>query len=158
MYAASIRAYGAESAFKAEARRRIDRYTRTARVFYNLNRWIAVRINAIGGLFSAGLAAYLVYGTASPASVTGFSLSLVSLHVRHDLEFGSHLAADRYVLADGMQICETLPACYSTLLQILWWNRNLNRFEVEGKAPLPSFVHCRIYACRELAGAHPAVH
>ncbi|KZV91533.1 P-loop containing nucleoside triphosphate hydrolase protein [Exidia glandulosa HHB12029] len=72
----SIRAYGAEAAFKASARHRIDKYTRAARSYYNLNRWIGVRINAIGGLFSAGLAAYLVYGTVPQASSTGFSLSL----------------------------------------------------------------------------------
>ncbi|KAH7069398.1 hypothetical protein BKA62DRAFT_836919 [Auriculariales sp. MPI-PUGE-AT-0066] len=37
----SIRAYGAEEAFKEEARRRIDTYTRAARSYYNLNRWIS---------------------------------------------------------------------------------------------------------------------
>lgn len=34
----SIRAFGAEDAFKAESRRLIDLYTRSARTFYNLNR------------------------------------------------------------------------------------------------------------------------
>lgn len=34
----SIRAYGAQDAFKGESLTRIDRYTRTARTFYNLNR------------------------------------------------------------------------------------------------------------------------
>ncbi|KZV93631.1 hypothetical protein EXIGLDRAFT_835559 [Exidia glandulosa HHB12029] len=72
----SIRAYGAEAAFKATARERLDKYTRVARTYYNLNRWIGTRTNAIGGLFSAGLAAYLVYGTVPKASTTGFSLSL----------------------------------------------------------------------------------
>lgn len=34
----SIRAYGAEEAFKSESRKRIDGYTRPARAFYDLNR------------------------------------------------------------------------------------------------------------------------
>ncbi|EJD52269.1 P-loop containing nucleoside triphosphate hydrolase protein, partial [Auricularia subglabra TFB-10046 SS5] len=74
----SIRIYAAEAAFNTEMMRRMDIYTRAARSYYNLNRWIGVRINAIGGLFSAGLAAYLIYGTTPGASATGFSLSLVS--------------------------------------------------------------------------------
>lgn len=40
--AVSIRAYGAESEFKAESLVRIDRYTRSARTFYNLNRYVEV--------------------------------------------------------------------------------------------------------------------
>lgn len=35
----SIRAYGAQNAFKLESLLRIDRYTRAARTFYNLNRY-----------------------------------------------------------------------------------------------------------------------
>lgn len=69
----SICAYGAKERFKAELVQRIDKYTRPARVFYNLNRcvgaslsgirmtelflrWIGIRVNALGGLFAAGLA------------------------------------------------------------------------------------------------------
>ncbi|KAH7097832.1 ATP-binding cassette transporter [Auriculariales sp. MPI-PUGE-AT-0066] len=48
----SIRAYGAEDAFKHESMKRIDKYTRAARSFYNLNRWICIRVDAIGGLFA----------------------------------------------------------------------------------------------------------
>ncbi|KAG1757959.1 hypothetical protein EDB19DRAFT_1936472 [Suillus lakei] len=73
----SIRAYGAEEAFKQESLNRIDRYTKSARMFYNLNRWVCVRIDIIGGGFSAGLAAYLVYGRgAHEASNIGFSLNM----------------------------------------------------------------------------------
>ncbi|EIM92492.1 uncharacterized protein STEHIDRAFT_127305 [Stereum hirsutum FP-91666 SS1] len=75
----SIRAYGAQLAFRQESYRRIDRYTRAARTFYNLNRWICVRIDTLGGLFAAGLAAYLIYGPAKDtmhASDTGFSLTM----------------------------------------------------------------------------------
>ncbi|KAG9098020.1 hypothetical protein FS749_004906 [Ceratobasidium sp. UAMH 11750] len=73
----SIRAYGAEEQFKNEALKRIDKYTRAARTFYNLNRWICIRMDTLGGAFAAGLAAYLVYArTSANASDTGFSLTM----------------------------------------------------------------------------------
>ncbi|KAF8898485.1 hypothetical protein BD779DRAFT_1607278 [Infundibulicybe gibba] len=72
----SIRAYGAQASFIEESLNRINRYTRAARTFYNLNRWICVRIDAMGGLFSAALAGYLVYFQSHSASNTGFSLNM----------------------------------------------------------------------------------
>ncbi|KZO93694.1 ATP-binding cassette transporter [Calocera viscosa TUFC12733] len=73
----SIRAYGAENSFQAEIVKRIDIYSRPSRTFYNLNRWISVRIDVLGGIFAAGLAAYLVYGQAGAgASNIGFSLNM----------------------------------------------------------------------------------
>ncbi|KAG9126894.1 hypothetical protein FRC07_001505 [Ceratobasidium sp. 392] len=73
----SIRAYDAEGRFRDEASRRIDRYTRSARVFNNLNRWVAIRMDTLGGTFLAGLASYLVYAHSSAdASLTGFSLTV----------------------------------------------------------------------------------
>ena len=77
----SIRAYSAQDMFKQESLDRIDKYSRPARTFYNLNRWISVRIDAIGALFSSGLAAYLVYGTGAIhrpgyAAAIGFSLNM----------------------------------------------------------------------------------
>ncbi|KZV76920.1 multidrug resistance-associated ABC transporter [Peniophora sp. CONT] len=75
----SIRAYGAEDAFRAEAYKRIDQYSRAGRTFYNLNRWISTRIDALGGMFAAGLGAYLVYGPGSrdalPSNV-GFAMNM----------------------------------------------------------------------------------
>ncbi|TFY70118.1 hypothetical protein EVJ58_g61 [Rhodofomes roseus] len=72
----SIRAYGAQDAFRTESYARSDRWTIAARTFYNLNRWICIRIDALGALFSTGLAAYLVYGGTFNASNTGFSLNM----------------------------------------------------------------------------------
>ncbi|CCO37550.1 ATP-binding cassette transporter abc4 Short=ABC transporter abc4 [Rhizoctonia solani AG-1 IB] len=73
----SIRAYGVEDLFKAEALKRVDKYTRSGRTFYNLNRWICIRMDALGGLFASGLAAYMVYYRASvDASDTGFLLNM----------------------------------------------------------------------------------
>ncbi|KAF8528037.1 P-loop containing nucleoside triphosphate hydrolase protein, partial [Hysterangium stoloniferum] len=71
----SIRAYSAQEAFKQESLKRINGYTRAARTFYNCNRWVCIRIEAIGAAFTAGLAAYLAYGhSGRTASETGFSL------------------------------------------------------------------------------------
>ncbi|KAF8608398.1 hypothetical protein BDV93DRAFT_519443 [Ceratobasidium sp. AG-I] len=73
----SIRAYGAEDQFRNEALRRIDKYTRAGRIVYNLDRWIGIRMDALGGAFSAALAAYLVYvRTFVDTSNAGFSLNM----------------------------------------------------------------------------------
>ncbi|KAF8528012.1 hypothetical protein BU17DRAFT_81241 [Hysterangium stoloniferum] len=73
----SIRAYGAQAAFTSESLKRIDKYTRPARVYYNLNRWIGVRIDAIGTAFTACLALYLAYSkTFHTPSDAGFSLAM----------------------------------------------------------------------------------
>nr|XP_019050369.1 ATP-binding cassette transporter [Kwoniella bestiolae CBS 10118]OCF29299.1 ATP-binding cassette transporter [Kwoniella bestiolae CBS 10118] len=78
----SIRAYGAQQKLRAEAQRKADKYTRAATALaltfsfsYNLNRWVTIRIDMLGGLFSALLAAFLVYGVRLDASTTGFALS-----------------------------------------------------------------------------------
>ncbi|KAI9438180.1 hypothetical protein H4582DRAFT_2111639 [Lactarius indigo] len=74
----SIRAYGAQLAFRKESYRRIDRYSRAGRAFYVMNRWISLRIEFLGGLFAAGLAAYMIYvpHELSPSLDTGFSLTM----------------------------------------------------------------------------------
>ncbi|KAF9449105.1 multidrug resistance-associated ABC transporter [Macrolepiota fuliginosa MF-IS2] len=72
----SIRAYGAQDAFKRESLKRIDFYSRVARVSYNLNRWVAVRIDVLGASFTTTLAAYLVYGSMTTPTGIGFSLSM----------------------------------------------------------------------------------
>ncbi|KAF9078326.1 hypothetical protein BDP27DRAFT_1412327 [Rhodocollybia butyracea] len=73
----SIRAYGVEESFKTEVRARIDRYSRPGRTYYNLNRWIDIRVDAISNIFSSALAAYLIYVVrATDASDIGFSLNM----------------------------------------------------------------------------------
>ncbi|KAI0317990.1 hypothetical protein OF83DRAFT_1118292 [Amylostereum chailletii] len=72
----SIRAYGAQNPFRLESYGRINRYTRAGRTYYNLNRWVSLRIDLLGGLFSAALAAYLIYGPRNILpSNTGFALT-----------------------------------------------------------------------------------
>jgi len=72
----SIRAYGAQEALRRESFRRINRYSRAAVLFNDLNRWICIRLDTLGALFVALLAAYLVYGGGISASRTGFSLTM----------------------------------------------------------------------------------
>ncbi|KAF9553875.1 multidrug resistance-associated ABC transporter [Agrocybe pediades] len=74
----SIRAYGAQDTFRQESLSRIDHYTRVARMSYNLNRWIGVRMDFLGAAFTSGLAMYLIYGPSIGASNTGFSLAMAS--------------------------------------------------------------------------------
>jgi len=49
---------------------------RIARISHNLNRWIAIRIDLLGALFTSCLASYLVYGRSPGAANTGFSLNM----------------------------------------------------------------------------------
>ncbi|GAW05721.1 ABC transporter [Lentinula edodes] len=72
----SVRAYSAQNQFADLLMTRIDHYSRSARVFHNLQRWMAIRTETLAGIFSAGLAWYLVYFTNSNASATGFLLNL----------------------------------------------------------------------------------
>ncbi|KAF8515052.1 ATP-binding cassette transporter [Hysterangium stoloniferum] len=73
----SIRAYGAQAAFMSESLKRIDEYTRPARIYNGINRWIGVRIEAIGATFPACLALYLAYSKIfhTPSEI-GFSLTM----------------------------------------------------------------------------------
>ncbi|KAI9056602.1 multidrug resistance-associated ABC transporter, partial [Trametes sanguinea] len=74
----SVRAYGAQEAFKAEAYRRIDKYSRVAITYWNLNRWLGSRIDLIALFFVTGLATYLTYASDLSASNTGFSLTMAA--------------------------------------------------------------------------------
>ncbi|KAJ7125203.1 P-loop containing nucleoside triphosphate hydrolase protein [Mycena epipterygia] len=72
---ACIRAYGTQERFLQESLVRIDRYTRTAITYHNLNRWIACRSDILGGIFTTLLATYLVYIRKEDAATTGFVLN-----------------------------------------------------------------------------------
>lgn len=74
---ASIRAYGAQHLFSSLLKTRIDTLARAAYTFYDINRWIAVRIDALSGLFAACVSAYLVYGGRVSAGQAGFTISVV---------------------------------------------------------------------------------
>ncbi|KAF9030066.1 P-loop containing nucleoside triphosphate hydrolase protein [Rhodocollybia butyracea] len=72
----SVRAYGVQQRFIKESLTRINYYSRPSRVFWNLNRWIDVRLDLFGNVFSAGLAFYLVYISHGQAATIGFSLNM----------------------------------------------------------------------------------
>ncbi|KAF9454753.1 hypothetical protein P691DRAFT_826914, partial [Macrolepiota fuliginosa MF-IS2] len=73
----SIRAYGAQEQYLKECMRRIDTYTRIAMAYRTMSRWVSLRSDVLGALFTAGLSAYLVYGNRQvPASNAGFSLAM----------------------------------------------------------------------------------
>jgi hypothetical protein len=73
----SVRAYGAEMTFKKESLKRVDHYVRIARMSYNLNRWIGIRIDFLGAIFTISLASYLIYGSRPlGAANTGFTLNM----------------------------------------------------------------------------------
>lgn len=72
----SIRAYGAQSRVARELGIKADVYTGTATTFFDINRWIAFRIDTLGALFAAILAAFLVYGSNSlDVFVLGFAIN-----------------------------------------------------------------------------------
>lgn len=124
VFAASLRAYGAQEAFIEESMNRINRYTRAARTFYNLNRWVCIRIDAMGGLFSSGLAAYLLYYRSHGAANTGFSLNMAG--------------KERFFVSWCSDINQFLVG-FSGM--ILWWIRMLNDFEVQGNRYCLFIVH-----------------
>ncbi|KAJ7919040.1 P-loop containing nucleoside triphosphate hydrolase protein [Mycena leptocephala] len=111
----SIRAYGAENSIINISLERIDKYTRTSRTFYNLNRWICVRIDALGGLFAASLAYYLVYFQSHTPSNIGFSLNMACFVL---LLLGSDF--DKF---SGYRILQHDPVV-----------RVLNDFEIQGNS------------------------
>ncbi|RPD55478.1 P-loop containing nucleoside triphosphate hydrolase protein [Lentinus tigrinus ALCF2SS1-6] len=74
----SIRAFGVQDAFIAEAYHRIDRYSRAAITHFTLNRWIMFRADTLGALFTASLALYLTYFSHLSASNTGFSFTMAA--------------------------------------------------------------------------------
>lgn len=70
----SIRAYAAQEQIRRDVREKADKYSRSATAFYNLNRWITVRIDMLGGLFASLLGAFLIYSVHLDPSTSGFAL------------------------------------------------------------------------------------
>ncbi|KAH8990840.1 hypothetical protein EDB92DRAFT_1935217 [Lactarius akahatsu] len=120
----SIRAYGAQLAFRKESYRRIDRYSRAGRAFYVMNRkvgWISLRIEFLGGLFAAGLAAYMVYvpHERSLSLDTGFSLtmaiglsSMILMWVRVFNKFGVRMHSYINVEQEPKPTKQGIPPAY----------------------------------------------
>ncbi|EJU03263.1 P-loop containing nucleoside triphosphate hydrolase protein [Dacryopinax primogenitus] len=86
----SIRAYGGEAVFRQELFKRLDEYTRPCRTFHNLDRWVAVRSDVLGAVFTSGLAFYLVY-LRSPLGPSNSGVSLQSFCLNMALRFSGLL-------------------------------------------------------------------
>jgi hypothetical protein len=76
LYPASIRAYGAQETVKNDSLKYIDDYIKPSHTFYNLNRWIDVRVDGMANLFSTSVAIFLLYFGHYSASDIGFSLNM----------------------------------------------------------------------------------
>ncbi|KDR83052.1 hypothetical protein GALMADRAFT_57306 [Galerina marginata CBS 339.88] len=74
----SIRAYGAQEAFKQDSFKRIDHYTRIARTSFNINRWISLWMDFLGAIFMASLGCHQVYNQKVSAGNTGLSLNMAA--------------------------------------------------------------------------------
>jgi hypothetical protein len=68
----------------AESMKRINHYTKIARNSNTLNRWISVRMDLLGAIFTSSLAAYLLHNRALSAANTGFSLAM-AIEFTHDI-------------------------------------------------------------------------
>ena len=75
--AVSVRAYGAQALFRDRLKRRVNVLMRCSLSFYDINRWISVRIDTLSGIFAATVSAYFVYANGITAGYAGFTLSLV---------------------------------------------------------------------------------
>lgn len=75
-FVVSIRAYSAQEPFKTESLKRIDHFNKISRTSYNLNRWIAIRVDLLGAMFTASLASYLLVKSKLGAADIGFSLNM----------------------------------------------------------------------------------
>ncbi|KAH8113755.1 P-loop containing nucleoside triphosphate hydrolase protein [Phellopilus nigrolimitatus] len=73
----SIRAYNAQDLFRSELQKRINKYTRTALTFQAISRWVSIRVDSLGAIFSGVVSVYLVYGGRVEAGFAGFTLSMV---------------------------------------------------------------------------------
>jgi ABC-type multidrug transport system fused ATPase/permease subunit len=72
----SIRAFSAETKVQRQLQVRADHYTQCATSMYNLNRWINIRVDVLGAIFSSGLAYYLLSGSTKYDSILiGFGLN-----------------------------------------------------------------------------------
>lgn len=73
----TIRAYGAQTAFSDELKEKIDILSRSSYCFYDINRWVSIRMDTLGSIFSCIVASYLVFSGKLEAGFAGFTISVV---------------------------------------------------------------------------------
>ncbi|KAJ6492892.1 hypothetical protein C8R47DRAFT_1270339 [Mycena vitilis] len=69
-------ACGCQDAFMEDSLRRLDCYSRCARLAFDLTRWSVVRTDVLSNVFTTAIAVYLVYFRNYNAANTGFSLTV----------------------------------------------------------------------------------
>ncbi|KZT29509.1 P-loop containing nucleoside triphosphate hydrolase protein [Neolentinus lepideus HHB14362 ss-1] len=143
----SIRAYGSQEAFKQESLVRIDRYTKCARMFYGLNCWMSMRIESLSALFTASLAAWLVYAQpGGTASNTGFSLTMAVgfsglilwwVRILNELEVAGTLERiHQYVEQEPKPTEDGVPPAYWPSSGNLKVEKLIARYSLDGPAVL----------------------
>ena len=83
----TIRAYGAQKYFRDRLVKSLNTYTRAGRVYYDLNRWVAFRIDCFGALFAGTVTSYIVYGSHLTPSQIGFTLTVTLAFCRQILSW-----------------------------------------------------------------------
>ncbi len=84
---ASIRAYSADAIFRKGLKKRTDTLVRASLTFYNINRWVSVRIESLGALFAVAVTVYFVYFSSVQAGYAGFTMSMVFSFSRYVLHW-----------------------------------------------------------------------
>ncbi|TDL20550.1 P-loop containing nucleoside triphosphate hydrolase protein [Rickenella mellea] len=74
----SIRAYAAEGRFRSGLRQRLDVSVRATWTYFTINRWIAIRADSLGAMFSTVVTTFLIYGTDVRAGSVGLTLTVVN--------------------------------------------------------------------------------
>jgi hypothetical protein len=77
---------------------RIDKYSRSARIFYNVQRWMAFRMHILSALVIGPLAWYLVYVKNDTAFNAGFSLNMASRSSSFSVSRAFHPQCNRFVV------------------------------------------------------------
>ncbi|KAJ7042972.1 multidrug resistance-associated ABC transporter [Mycena alexandri] len=140
----SIRAYACQDAFIHESLRRLNRYTRTARLSFDLTRWSAIRTEMLGNVFVASLAAYLVYFKNYNAANTGFTLQAA-------VRFGETVTSWILGLNDFELMCE----CYRGY-RILPFNRIVARFTANSLERIEAYINIEQEPKPTMSGIPPA--
>lgn len=95
---ATIRAFGRQSFFVTEAGRRVDRNSRVYHHLWSANRWLAVRLQLLGG-FMTGMVG--VYTVATLGRVPGPVAGLVLLYSMSFAEAMNQLIRSQVPPKDG---------------------------------------------------------
>ncbi|KAJ4482242.1 P-loop containing nucleoside triphosphate hydrolase protein, partial [Lentinula aciculospora] len=160
----SIRAFGAEDMILKETRVRIDAWMCIALPCFNANRWISIRADALAGIFTAALGAYLVYGDSGTSTAnTGFSMTMagkfgftsliltwVRLYNATHIEANSLERIQHYLVIDheAEAVSEGVPPAYWPASGALRVERLSARYSREG----PEILHDLTFSVR--SGEH----